>query len=108
MTFNYETALGFVISLRPRMAVTDADEAARRLLDAVNPNQLMDAIKERDWPSVALLSDSVMHELRAGRKIHAIKGLRQIMLEHYGSDVASLKDAKDAVESRAVTEAVTS
>lgn len=89
--FEFEAALAFVISLRPRMAVEDADAAARRLLTLVKPDPLQLALAAGDLTQVALLSPVVMDAIRSDKKILAIKELRTITGCH-------LKEAKEAVE----------
>lgn len=96
-TFDYEAALGFVISIRPRLAVEDADAAARRLLDLVNPDPLAAALAAGDLVKVALLSPEVMDAVRADKKILAIKELRTITGGH-------LKECKEAVEAQDVAQ----
>ena len=88
---TYEAAMAYVISLRPRLAVEDADAAARRLLELVNPDPLKAAIESQDFTKVALLSPAVMDCIRADEKIRGIKEVRA--MTGWG-----LKEAKDAVE----------
>lgn len=94
---TYEQAVAFVISLRPRMAVEDADAAARRLLSLVSPDPLAAALASGDLVQVALHSPAVMDFIRADKKIQAVKELRII-------SGTGLREAKEAVEVREVAE----
>lgn len=101
---DYETALGFVISLRPRMAVEDADAAARRLMTIGDP--VLGALDSKDFGSVALMSPLVMDAVRADKKILAVKELRGLIMRHHGPHAPNggswLREAKEAVEERRV------
>jgi ribosomal protein L7/L12 len=88
---TYEDAITFVMGIRPRLAVADADRHARQLLAMWERSKVTLPDGKVDWARVVLADEEVMSFLRAGKKIQAIKEVRC-------AHNLTLKEAKDAVE----------